>query len=165
MEAPDKKRFTLKEHREEILQLVRQYIREAEEQIDTGHKELSKDAEEYLLSYNWSGDRKGLELAVKRACILSDGPILQLEDFDLKRRRTKSIGGFIEERLGGFMRKIKRLESFDLYNMVVPEVEKALISMVLKETKGNQIKAAKLLGINRNTLRSKIKRLGIKLSS
>lgn len=79
-----------------------------------------------------------------------------------KAIRSKSIGGFIEERLGSYMRKIKRLESFDLYNIVVSEVEKALISMVLKETEGNQLRAAKLLGINRNTLRSKIKSLGIK---
>jgi len=59
------------------------------------------------------------------------------------------------------MRNIKRFESFNLYDMVIPEVEKSLIMMVLKETKGNQIKASRLLGINRNTLRSKIKKLGI----
>ena len=42
------------------------------------------------------------------------------------------------------------------------EVEKAVISIVLKETKGNQLKAAKTLGINRNTLRTKIKEYKIK---
>jgi DNA-binding protein Fis len=42
------------------------------------------------------------------------------------------------------------------------EVEKALISLVLKETNGNQLKTAKVLGINRNTLRSKIKEYNIK---
>jgi DNA-binding protein Fis len=47
--------------------------------------------------------------------------------------------------------------------MVIPEVERALILMVMKETKDNQIKAAKLLGINRNTLRSKIRKLGINI--
>jgi DNA-binding protein Fis len=49
--------------------------------------------------------------------------------------------------------------------MVIPEVERALILMVMKETQGNQIKTAKLLGINRNTLRSKIRKLGIKTNS
>ena len=71
------------------------------------------------------------------------------------------IGKFIEEKLKGFMRNIKNLEKFNLYETVIPEVEKALITMVLKETRGNQIKAAKLLGINRNTLRDKIKKLKI----
>jgi|GEM_PF-402423 pantoate--beta-alanine ligase len=87
----------------------------------------------------------------------------QRDDINLKHPGVKSIGGFIEERLGGFMKKIKRLESFDLYNIVISEVEKSIISMVLRETKGNQLRASKLLGINRNTLRSKIKKLGIKI--
>ena len=69
----------------------------------------------------------------------------------------------METRLKGFMRNIKRFEKFNLYEMVIPEVERALILMVMKETKDNQIKAAKLLGINRNTLRSKIRKLGINI--
>jgi len=63
------------------------------------------------------------------------------------------------------MRNIKNLENFNLYGAVIPEVEKALILMVMKETKGNQTKAAKLLGINRNTLRDRIKKLKINVRS
>ncbi|GAB4545384.1 MAG: hypothetical protein Fur0020_14460 [Thermodesulfovibrionia bacterium] len=84
------------------------------------------------------------------------------DDTGFKHAGARSIGGFIEERLGGYMKKVKGLERFDLYDMVISEVEKALITMVLKETKGNRSKASKLLGINRNTLSSKMKRLGIK---
>ena len=153
----------LKERIEEIIPLARGYIKLAEEQADTGPRELSMEAEDYLLSYEWPGNEKELELAVKRACILSDGPLLQPEDFDLKQRQAKSVGRFVEARLKGFMRNIKQFESFNLYDMVIPEVEKSLIEMVLRETKGNQIRASKILGINRNTLRSKIKKLGIKL--
>jgi DNA-binding NtrC family response regulator len=151
----------LKERREDILPLARHFIKIADEQLSTGVKELSRETEEYLLTHDWPGNEKELEIAIKRACILSDGSLLQVEDFDLKQRQIKSIGKFIEERLKGFMQTIKRLEKFNLYNMVIPEVEKALILMVMKETKGNQLKAAKLLGINRNTLRSKMKKLGI----
>jgi len=50
----------------------------------------------------------------------------------------------------------------ELYKSSVMEMEKDLISSVLARTDGNQLKAAKILGINRNTLRSKIKKLGIK---
>jgi len=46
--------------------------------------------------------------------------------------------------------------------MVLQRVEKPLITLVLKKTEGNQVRAAHLLGINRNTLRKKIKELGIK---
>ena len=61
------------------------------------------------------------------------------------------------------MKNIKNFEKFNLYGTVMPEVEKALILMVIKETNGNQSKAAKLLGINRNTLRDRIKKLKIKV--
>ncbi|NTU43398.1 MAG: hypothetical protein HGA78_10220 [Nitrospirales bacterium] len=50
-----------------------------------------------------------------------------------------------------------RMENSDLYKTVISEVEKALLSIVLKETKGNQLRASKLLGINRNTLNKKVK--------
>lgn len=161
----DKEPMDLKERKEEILALVKQYIKLAEKQIGTEVKDISKDAEEYLLTYDWPGNEIELELAVKRACVLSEGPLIRVEDFDLKHRQARSIGKFVESRLKGFMRNIKRFEKFNLYEMVIPEVEKSLILMVLKETKGNQIRAARLLGINRNTLRSKINKIGIKVKS
>ena len=157
--------LSLKDRKEDIILLAQQYIKISEEQMETGPRELSKEAEDYLLSYEWPGDERELEIAVKRACILSEDRLLQIEDFDLRQRAAKSIGKFVESKLKGFMRNIKKFESFNLYDMVIPEVEKALIFMVMKETKGNQIKAARLLGINRNTLRSKIRKLGIKVKS
>ncbi len=153
----------LKERKEDILPLVGQYIRLATEQIGTENKILSKDTEEYLIAYDWPGDEKELEIAVKKACVISDGTTLEIEDFDLKHRQARSIGKFVESKLKGFMRNINRFEEFNLYDMVIPEVEKSLIMMVLNETKGNQIRAARLLGINRNTIRTKIKKLGIKV--
>jgi len=153
------------ERRVHILSLAKRYIKVAEEQINTGPKELSKGAEEYLLAHDWQGNEKGLENAIKKACILSEDQVLRVEDFDLKQRQTKSIGidMFIEGKLKGFMQNIKNFEKFNLYETVIPEVEKALISMVIRETKGNQVKAAKLLGINRNTLREKIKKFKISI--
>ncbi len=153
----------MKDRKDEILLLANQFIKIAGEQLNTEHKELSKETEEYLLTYDWPKGEKELETAIKRACILSDGPVLQIEDFDLEKRPAKSIGKFVEARLKGFMQNIKRFEKFNLYDMVIPEVERSLILMILKETNRNQIKAARLLGINRNTLRSKIKKLKIKL--
>ena len=155
----------LKDRKEDILLLTRKVIKSSEELTGTEPKELSKEVEKFLLSYEWPGDEKELEVAVRRACILAEDRCLYIEDFDLKERQAKSIGKFVESKLKGFMKNIKRFESFNLYDMGIPEVEKALIVMVMKETKGNQIKAARLLGINRNTLRSKIRKLGIKVES
>jgi two-component system nitrogen regulation response regulator GlnG len=49
----------------------------------------------------------------------------------------------------------------ELYKAVVGKIERALIENMLERTEGNQLKAARLLGINRNTIRSKIRKLGI----
>jgi len=149
--------------KQDIVPLAKLFVRVAEKQLGTDQKELSRDAEDFLRSNDWEGDEKELELTVKRACILSEEPVLHSEDFDIKQHQIRSIGKFMETKLKGFMKNIKSFEKFDLYNMVIPEVEKALIVMVIKETRGNQIKASQLLGINRNTLRSKIKKLGIKI--
>jgi two-component system nitrogen regulation response regulator GlnG len=158
-----KSALPLKDRKDDILRLAREYINTASAELITGKKTLSKEAEKYILEHAWLGGEKELEIVVKRACILSEKPELQLKDFDTNQSQIKSIGKFIEDRLSGFMQSIKRFDSFNLYNMVIPEVEKSLIMMVLKETRSNQVKAAKLLGINRNTLRTKIKKLGIKV--
>jgi len=172
--SPEKREFpdthtqlpkSLSERKNQILPLARHYIKTAETQLGTEPKELSREVERYLLNYDWPGNEEELELAVKKACILSEGYLLNIEDFELKQRQAKSIAAFVEARLEGFMHNIKRLEKFNLYEMVIPEVERSLIAMVLKETNGNQIKAAKLLGINRNTLRSKITKLKIAVKS
>ncbi len=49
----------------------------------------------------------------------------------------------------------------DIYDQVIAEVERPLIQMTLSATRGNQIKAASMLGLNRNTLRKKIRDLDI----
>lgn len=72
-----------------------------------------------------------------------------------------SIKEFLEEKLKRYLREMTNLERGNLYDSVISEVEKAIISIVLDETGGNQLKAAKTLGINRNTLRTKIKKYGI----
>ncbi len=62
----------------------------------------------------------------------------------------------------GFDSLLLGQNSGELYKVTVEDMEKSLISSVLERTEGNQLKAAKILGINRNTLRAKIKKLGIK---
>lgn len=161
----EKDTIPLTDRKDDIIPLALEFVRLSKEQLDTGPEEISKETEEFLLANEWPGDERELEIAVKRACILSEGIVLQAEDFDLKQKQAKSIGRFVESKLQGFMRNIKRFEKFNLYDMVIPEVERSLILMVMKETKGNQVKGAKLLGINRNTLRSKIKKLGIKIKT
>ena len=73
-----------------------------------------------------------------------------------------SFENFLEEKLADLVERMGGLDRGDIYSMVLQRVEKPLITLVLKKTEGNQVRAASLLGINRNTLRKKIKELGIK---
>ena len=105
-----------------------------------------------------------LENVIKRACVLSTGTIIETKDLLIEEENSYSIKDFLEEKLKHYLKDMTNISSCNLYNTVLSEVEKALISLVLKETNGNQLKTAKVLGINRNTLRSNIKEYKIKLS-
>lgn len=72
--------------------------------------------------------------------------------------RTTSLEKAIEELEAAFLHQ----EEGNLYRFILRAVEKPLIESALERTEGNQLKAAKLLGINRNTLRSKMRKLRIR---
>jgi DNA-binding protein Fis len=72
-----------------------------------------------------------------------------------------SLGDFMERKFHDFVRKIKLSGGKNLFQLLRHEFEKPLITLTLKETKHNQVQAAELLGMNRNTLRKKIKELKI----
>jgi DNA-binding protein Fis len=71
---------------------------------------------------------------------------------------------YVAAKLRDFVRRMKLGAGSHLHSLLVQAVEKPLISLVLEETRGNQIQAAALLGLNRNTLRKKIKDLKIPLT-
>lgn len=76
-----------------------------------------------------------------------------------------SLKDYIEKRLHDFIKRFKASEGSNLYYTLLREIEKPLITMVLKETRGNQIQASHILGLNRNTLRKKIKELNISVDN
>lgn len=83
-----------------------------------------------------------------------------MEDENLIEK-TKAV--LHQQLLGELVNSLKMYNKNELYKSVLNAVEKPLIEKVLEDTMGNQIKAAKILGINRNTLRSKIRKLGIRI--
>ncbi|MBI5205762.1 MAG: sigma-54-dependent Fis family transcriptional regulator [Nitrospirae bacterium] len=152
----------LRDRREDILPLAKHFLKEAQKKFETGQKELSKEAKDFITKYDWPGNVRELENAIKSACILSDGAAIEKRDLHVEEGNTYSIKEFLEDKLRKYLKDMTKLETANLHSAVMSEVEKALISIVLKETKGNQLKTAKTLGINRNTLRAKIKEYKIK---
>jgi nitrogen regulation protein NR(I) len=152
----------LRERKEDIPLLIKNFLRESIEKLETGDKELSREAKALLLKYDWPGNVRELENVIKRACVLSTGTVIETKDLLIEEDNSYSIKDFLEEKLKHYLKDMTNISNCNLYNTVMSEVEKALISLVLKETNGNQLKTAKVLGINRNTLRSKIKEYKIK---
>lgn len=155
---------SLKERKEDLLPLAKYILGETTVKFETGQKEFSKDAQNFLLKYDWPGNIRELEKTIKRAAVLSNGSVIKRKDLLLEDIGGYSIREFLEEKLKRYLKTMKKFENCYLYETVLSEVEKSLISTVLQETKGNQLKASKILGINRNTLRSKIKGYKIRIS-
>jgi len=152
----------LRERKEDVPLLMKSFLREAVEKLETGEKELSKETRAFLEKYDWPGNVRELENVIKRACVLSTGTIIEKKDLLIEEANSYSIKDFLEEKLKRYLKDMAKITNFNLYDTVLSEVEKALISIVLKETNGNQLKTARLLGINRNTLRTKIREYKIK---
>ena len=126
---------------------------------------LTDAALEQLANYEWPGNVRELENAIKRALVMGSGSVLAAEDFDfLGHRATASAPD--GTRFSELIRE-QTLETLassgpdEVYHQMMERVERPLLEAVLRHTGGNQLRAASLLGINRNTLRKKIVELAI----
>ena len=75
----------------------------------------------------------------------------------------ESLEALITRKLNSSLAQMNVQELDNLYEMVLHQMERPLINIVMDKTRGNQVRAAEILGINRNTLRKKIQTLGIPL--
>ena len=159
----------LRDRKEDIPELVRYFLQRFRGDINREVGDISPRALEKLMRYHWPGNVRELENTVKRALVMAKGHTLLAEDFLLEGLDAGMGPGEhldLEERLQKLMEPVfkellelsRRSPGADLMS----ELEKILIKRALQETKGNQVQAAILLGISRNTLRSKIERYRIR---
>ncbi|MBF0319578.1 MAG: sigma-54-dependent Fis family transcriptional regulator [Nitrospirae bacterium] len=156
------KLLPLRQRGEDLLPIAGYLIDYYSTKYETGHKSLSETAVNFITGHDWPGNLMELAEAVKKSVILSDSPIIQHNYLILDLPSKYSIYEFLDEKLNKYLSDIGEIKSGSLYDAIISEVEKSLLSIVLKETGGNQLKTSKILGINRNTLRSKIKQYDIK---
>ncbi len=152
----------LRERKEDIIPLAYHFIKKFSKEFKLKPKELSKGAVEFLLNYNFPGNVRELENMILRAMVLSPGELIKEED--LKEQSQQEKVPSFEKAIENFVQKVftvEQKERNNLYHLVVKSAEKILIREVLKRCEFNQVKAAQVLGIHRNTLRKKIKELGI----
>jgi two-component system nitrogen regulation response regulator GlnG len=148
----------LRDHPEDILPLAGHFLSTAALAYGRGEKAFTKEARKALKDYPWPGNMEELRRAVTIACLTAEGPQVEARHLGSALGNGGfSIKDFLEAKLGRFLKDLRRLRRPALHDTVLTEVEKALIELVLKETGGNQVKTASALGINRTTLRTKIK--------
>lgn len=134
----------LRDRKEDIPLLVNAFIKEFSAQLKKDIKDISSDAMDILLNYNWPGNVRQLKSAVKQAIIMADTNTITAKELS----REIMTG---PEKIISLTRKL----------MTMDEAEKEHILFILNQVNWNKAKASKTLGISRPTLDTKISKYGL----
>ncbi|MDX2074782.1 MAG: nitrogen regulation protein NR(I) [Alphaproteobacteria bacterium] len=160
----------LRERKEDILPLAEFFLKKAAAK-GLSQKTLDAQALWVLQNYNWPGNVRELEHMLYRLCALSSDGVITAEAVAQEMRAGDAKGASGNDTIEQDVRAHLKLyfnahgagalPPPGLYDRILPLLERPLIEMTLQATGGNQVKAAHVLGINRNTLRKKITELQI----
>lgn len=163
----------LRERAEDIGDLVRHFLRAAARE-GLGQKSIETAAIERMKLHAWPGNVRELENFVRRLSALhaEDTIRLSIVEQELSQssparhdpeQEPKNLSEMVERHLAGYFGNFGNdLPPPGLYHRIIKEVEIPLLTAALAATRGNQIRAAELLGLNRNTLRTRIRELDIR---
>jgi len=135
----------LKDRQEDIPLLANHFMQKFAQESNPAIREISKEAMAILLSYPWPGNVRELENVIERAVTLGHGPAIQPSDLP---QHLAGGAGPVEKAL--------------VHEATLEDLERDYIKAVLRQTKGHQIRAAAILGIDRRTLYRKIRRYNIR---
>jgi two-component system nitrogen regulation response regulator GlnG len=163
----------LRERKDDIPDLASAFLVRAKKE-GLPEKQLDKSAYDLLVAYDWPGNVRELENVIRRLSALSPEPVISAREVERELRSNTSrpaaerdFEGEVEALLSRhFISALsadpdKDPEAGEIYQTVIEQVERPLIKLALAATNGNKVRAAALLGLNRNTLRSKINGLGV----
>ena len=166
----------LRERADDIPDLVRHFLALAEKE-GLAAKTVEPDALEAMQRYRWPGNIRELENLIRRLTALYPqeritAAVVESElnpGTEVGAQEAEpgphDLGGAVERFLTRYFAEFgANLPPPGLYHRILREVELPLISAALGATRGNQIKASELLGVNRNTLRKKMRDLDIQVS-
>ncbi len=156
----------LRERRRDIPLLIEHLL--AKYAGELGDRGVAPEALDRLVGYDWPGNVRELENVVQRAIVMATSGIILPEHLPIgpvSAAASVSVDAPLEEvierKLIECVRGLREHASANLYDLMIGLVEKPLLRAVLRETAGNQVRAAQILGINRNTLRKKLLEHGI----
>ncbi|HET6679457.1 MAG TPA: sigma-54 dependent transcriptional regulator [Nitrospira sp.] len=144
---------SLTERQEDIPMLAHYFLQKCATGTTTPVRGFHPDTMELLNRYRWPGNVRELENAIERAVSLSHGPLLTPDDLPVAIRQAPIHADA----------KPESPDTTEPVCLTLEEVEKRHLVRVLKETKGNKVKASKILGIDRRTLYRMAERFGLDL--
>jgi DNA-binding NtrC family response regulator len=159
----------LQERLEDLPELISFFIRECNEEFATAIRGIDPDAEAELATQSWPGNIAQLQIVTKRACLLARGEVLT--PHDLHEAQTEAANQPLTASSTSLKEAVRealaqQLDDSDAadrapFHEIVAQVEAALIQEALQRTSSNQVQSAKLLALNRATLRKKILLYGL----
>ena len=157
----------LRNRTEDIPELVDYFIA----RFGSEYKKLIRHVSEGVLyrlrTYSWPGNIRELENCLRRAVILCAGDVIMEEHIELldrqKEHRAQALNrqqvmNRIKDKIQNILPEVIQLSREGIHANIIETVEKTIILRVLEECGNNQVKAAEMLGISRNTLRHRLKR-------
>ena len=157
----------LRERREDIPELVQALVQRANREVGKAITSLEQPVIEALKAREWPGNVRELEHVIKRSVLAARGPVLTIHDLTFdpesaeRAHEERPVFATLLAALEGQASRLVDAASRDqaeaaLYAVAVGRLEQALVRAALGVTGGNQVAAARLLGISRSTLRSKL---------
>lgn len=144
----------LRKRKKDIPLLLDHFLEKANRRNNKNIPGFDRDSMDILTSYSWPGNVRELKNLVEREVVLKQSGVISMEDLPIEMLINKDVE-----------QQAPKGQKSSLGFAEIPEalehMEKQLIIKSLKNTRGNQVKAAKMLGIHRNTLSAKLKILGI----
>jgi len=157
----------LRERREDIPKLVDYFLKRSAAELQMDKPPLSEEAMEVLQEYSWPGNVRELQHCIQRAIIYSRGHPIQVTDLpaglELDRSGAPVKAATLDDQrlLDIVQRHLNAHRGLHAHEELLEKVEKALLAEALRRTKGNQTRAAKLLGMARPTLHAKMHKYGL----
>jgi two-component system nitrogen regulation response regulator GlnG len=161
----------LRDRRDDIVSLLERYLALFSTELGKDVQGISPEALEILLNYTWPGNVRELQNVLKQALLRSAGSVIIPEFLPEQIRHPESADGedFDADSHGMDLRQFieRRLDqgSNNLYAEALEFMERYLVSRVLGLCDGNQSKAARMLGITRGCLRSKVRALNVSIDT
>jgi two-component system nitrogen regulation response regulator GlnG len=154
----------LRERGNDISLLVDYFLNRFAEELGKPVQQITPEALTLLQAYPWPGNVRELQSTIKQAMLRATAPILMTQDLPATLQGLETPSAASTDELSVLDRFIDQqidLGSTNVFEDVVAQVKRQMVLRALHHTAGNQVHAAKLLGITRSTLRNEIRKLGI----